>query len=344
MEVIFNLIENECENTRLDFKQEQYPLDKKDARKSEFLKDMCAFANLLSEEDKYIIIGVVEDSGKAIGYKSIEKINDQASYQEYLNQYIEPEINFEYIQIPYNGYQLACFRLYNNNQYPYLFKKEFKENNGRGAHYREGMGFIRSGSSTRLLKRDDFEKIYKVRFGEKDYSKDVGFTIFLKTFNSEYLKEGRCLHLEINSINNANKSVELDVDVKIYKSNGCNVGLASDIKVRLAEKFEIGKKNKADYMSNFIVSQVYFDNSVEFYKTLDYSLFERTSSTGVGPAIRIKQGGELKDIFNGQIALEILTPTDIKIEIIARCNDFPNGPVIREYIISKLEIERFFSI
>ena len=63
-ETVINLIENESENTKLDFKQEQYPIDKGNAKKGEFLKDMCAFANLTSKEDKYIIIGIEEKGGR----------------------------------------------------------------------------------------------------------------------------------------------------------------------------------------------------------------------------------------------------------------------------------------
>ncbi|AYL96525.1 hypothetical protein [Mucilaginibacter celer] len=48
-ETIINLIENESENTRLDFKFEQYAIEKGNIKKGEFLKDMCAFANLRSK-------------------------------------------------------------------------------------------------------------------------------------------------------------------------------------------------------------------------------------------------------------------------------------------------------
>lgn len=53
---------------------------------------MCAFANLSSNEDKFIILGVEDKNGIAVGFKPIDELHDQASYQQFLNQYIEPEI------------------------------------------------------------------------------------------------------------------------------------------------------------------------------------------------------------------------------------------------------------
>src|SRR5690606_1065196 len=123
-ETIINLIENESENTKLDFKKEQYPIEKGNGKKGEFLKDMCAFANLSSNEDKFIIVGIEEKNGVAVGFKPIDKLHDQASYQQFLNQYIDPEINFEYKEIIHKDNRLAFFRLFNNNKRPYLFKKE----------------------------------------------------------------------------------------------------------------------------------------------------------------------------------------------------------------------------
>lgn len=38
---------------------------------------MCAFANLLSKEDKFIIIGVEEENGIAMGFKPIDELHDK---------------------------------------------------------------------------------------------------------------------------------------------------------------------------------------------------------------------------------------------------------------------------
>lgn len=56
---IKELIEYHSESHLLDFKREQYLLGK-NPKKYELLKDISAMANHPSNDDKYIIIGVVE--------------------------------------------------------------------------------------------------------------------------------------------------------------------------------------------------------------------------------------------------------------------------------------------
>jgi predicted HTH transcriptional regulator len=50
---------SEDEGTALDFKRDQYPFeDATDEQKSEFLKDILAFANAWRRSNAYILIGV----------------------------------------------------------------------------------------------------------------------------------------------------------------------------------------------------------------------------------------------------------------------------------------------
>lgn len=57
-------------------------------------------------------------------------------------------------------------------------------------------------------------------------------------------------------------------------------------------------------------------------------------------ALRVKQKGTQTDIFNGQIALIFSKPTEVKIEIIVRSNDFPIRPKIFNYSFSKDEVQQ----
>src|SRR5690606_615567 len=100
-------IENESENSHLDFKREQYTIEKGNPKQSDFLKDISAMANIPSERDKFIIIGVAEKDGKVANFMDVNNLIDQANYQTYLNEYIEPEINFEYKPFSYEGHKLA---------------------------------------------------------------------------------------------------------------------------------------------------------------------------------------------------------------------------------------------
>jgi hypothetical protein len=324
-ETIISLIEGESENTKLDFKLEQYPIDKGNAKKGEFLKDMCAFANLSSKDDKHIIIGIEEKNGTAAGFKSIAELNDQASYQQFLNQYIEPEINFEYKELVYQENRLAYFRIFDNNKGPYLFKKEYKDAQPKGSHYRTGTGFIRSGSSTRELRREDFEKIYAERSAIKDRSEDIDFNVRLGGFKSSDLsRAGYIKHLQIDVLNVSNTSIDIDVEVKVYNNRGVSAECAQDLEHKLYK----GRKDNSlmAYSGNFVPSPfIFVDTNVNFNKYANHSIYEIMPKRGTHTSLRVKQKGKQTDIFNGQIALVFSRPTEVKIEIIVRSNDFTDG-------------------
>lgn len=326
-EAIINLIENESENTKLDFKREQYPIEKGDNKKGEFLKDMCAFANLVSKEDKFIIIGAEEKNGIAISFKPIDELHDQASYQQFLNQYIEPEINFDYKEIIHLGNRLAYFRLFNNNKRPYLFKKEYKDTQSKGNQYRIGTGFVRTGTSIRELKRDDFEKIYSERFDTKDRSKEIDFKMTLGGFKSSELRSTIYRHLQVDVTNLSNASIDLDVEVKIYNNKGVSARCTQDVERKIIED----GRNKSmlaytPYLDKMLPPHLFMDMNVEFKNHVAYSIYEITPKKGTHTALRVKQKGTETDIFNGQIALIFSKPAEVKIELIVRSNEFPDGP------------------
>lgn len=341
-EIIINLIENESENTKLDFKLEQYPIEKGNNKKVEFLKDMCAFANLLSKEDKFIIIGAEEKNGIAIGFKPIDELHDQASYQQFLNQYVEPEINFEYKEIVHQGNRLAYFRLFNNNKRPYLFKKEYKDIQPKGNQYRIGTGFVRTGTSTRELKRDDFEKIYIERFSTKDRSKEIDFKITLGGFKSPELRSTIYRHLQVDVTNLSNASIDLDVEAKINNNKGVSARCTQDVERKIIED----KRNSSmlaytPYLDKMLPPHLFMDMNVEFKNHAAYSIYEITPKKGTHTSLRVKQKGTETDIFNGQIALVFSRPADIIIEITVRSNDFPDGPKIFSFVLPEDEIKDF---
>ena len=333
-EDIINLIENESENTRLDFKLEQYPIEK-GTKKGEFLKDMCAFANLLSKEDKFIIVGVEEKNGVANGFKSIDKLNDQAAYQQFLNQYIEPEINFEYKELLHKENRLAYFRLFNNDQKPFLFKKEYRDMQPKGSHYRIGTGFVRTGTSTRELIRDDFEKIYAGRVGTRDRSEDIDFDITLGGFRYAEFRSTIYRHLQIDIINLSNTSLDLDVEAKIYNIEGVTARCTQEIEQKMHE--DRRNDHRRAYFEMNTPGFIFMDKHVDFNNHGRYSIYETTPVKGTLTSIRVKQQGTLTDIFNDQIALVFSKPAEVKIELKVSCNDFPNGPKTFNFSFSKEE-------
>lgn len=343
-ETIIDLIENESENTKLDFKLEQYPIEKGNIKKGEFLKDMCAFANLVSEDDKFILIGVEEKNGTAIDFKPLHKLHDQASYQQFLNEYIEPEINFEYKEIIYKDHRLAYFRLFNNIKRPYLFKKEYKDTQPKGNQYKIGTGFVRTGTSTRELKRDDFEKIYAERFASKDRSNDINFKVTIGWFKSSILENSMYRHLQVDVTNLVNTYIDIDVEAKIYNNSNFIALYTQEAEAKMYQNTrEKSMFARTPYLDEMFAPFVPINLNVEFEKHTSYSVYEITPKKGTSTALRLKQKRTETDIFNGQIALLFSESAEVKIELIVRSNEFPNGPKTFIYSISKEETQEILN-
>lgn len=333
-EIVSNKIDNESEYSHLDFKKEQYPVEKNAPKKPEFLKDIMAFANLSSKEDKFIIIGVEEVGGMADSFSPIDILNDQATYQQYANEYIEPEINFEYSEFIHNGHKLAYFRLFDNHQFPYLFKKDLNQN---GFRFDTGSGFVRAGTSTRKLKRDDFEKIYASRHTTvKDRKSDITFRVANSFFTETDLRRTKYRHIRIDAINKSNKSIEFDVEVRIAKSSEYRVLLTQELEKMIHQEKQdavtSGFMNSLNY-----TPFLFLDMHVEHNYSMDYDIFERTPERFKNIAVSVKQNSETRDIFNNQIAIFFENPVEVELEIIARSDEFLEGPVILKYTVPKVD-------
>lgn len=162
-------IENEDESVTLDFKREIYTKEKN----QEFLKDVVAFANALSNDPyRYIVIGVKEQSGlKEYFDIKREDVGDVANYQQLIDQNIEPNIpiNIDYVEV--NNKNLAIFKIGPCDNAPYMFKKDYRK-------MKQGMIYIRTGTSTRLATRQELDLMYKNK--QKINRKDI-----LVGFNEE---------------------------------------------------------------------------------------------------------------------------------------------------------------
>ena len=89
---IDDIIEYDEESTNLDFKKEEY-------HKSDYaslIKDISSMANALNSETKRIVIGIKHRPGEDKEFIGIEKLTDQATLENVIQENIEPNINFKY--------------------------------------------------------------------------------------------------------------------------------------------------------------------------------------------------------------------------------------------------------
>ncbi|GGC33529.1 hypothetical protein GCM10011386_27050 [Parapedobacter defluvii] len=327
-EEIQNIIDYEDEGAKIDFKLEQYAIDKKAFKKSEVLKDISAMANLPSNEDKYIVIGIKKKNGKIEQQNGIESLHDQAIYQQYLNDNIEPEIQFEYKQAAYDGKNISYFRIYGNTDRPYLFKKEVKSLDGKTL-YKEGDGYIRTGSATRKMVRSDFERIYESKYLHPDRKNDISIIPYIVQYRSNEIDMEGLWCLDIAIENKSKKSIGLDVEMKVYKSSEFSLISEPDLKDKIYE-MEQERKQHDPFRIAGTMPPIHLNLFVSCNEHDDFIIIERHPSRMEKTAISLPQEKTENDVFSRQLIILAEKPASIQAEIIIRSDDFQDGAIIEK--------------
>lgn len=229
-EIINNFIKNEREGEYLDFKAKPY----KD--REALIKDIMAMANSKHEGNKYIIVGIkdnINGNREIVGLKEVELV-DQASYQQLIISNIEPDIFIKFYPFQYKDKLLGIFELFENNNPPYILKKDFNK-------LKKGFCLIRKGSQQCPATRSDFDAFFK---NKGEFEIHVLQPCFLAT----NVKEG-CgfLEMSIRNITDVPITVAwgelkiLDRDFNILSTHplfGVDNVVGADFKVHLPPKTE----------------------------------------------------------------------------------------------------------
>lgn len=325
------IIKYNSEGSNLDYKKEEYVLGKSE-KKNEILKDISAFANHHSDSDKYIIIGVKEKDGVASEFYEIENLTDEATYQQFLIDNIEPKINFEYKSAIFDSKQIAYFRIFGNKSRPYLFKKNLQNPVTKKHEYRVGDGFIKVGSSSKKLERSDFENIYKTRFTERDRKNDLEIEAYFGTTDNDEIVNWNIKYLDIKITNKSNKSIEFDIEMKVFKSE--NYGLISENEL-VKELKKKQKKKSSGFGIDFEVIQPQMMNLHVNYKENDNSVIISRNSLAKKTAINLAQNSSESDIFCQYLFVLGDNFDEIKAELTIRSDDFTEGSLIKELTFKK---------
>src|SRR5699024_10759362 len=157
---------NEDESVTLDFKREIYTKEKN----QEFLKDVVAFANALSNDPyRYIVIGVKEQSGlKEYFDIKREDVGDVANYQQLIDQNIEPNIPIKIAYEEVRNKNIEKFKIGHCDKAEYMIKKDYRK-------MELGKTYIRTATATRLATRQDVDLMYINRKQTKRKDVVVGF-------------------------------------------------------------------------------------------------------------------------------------------------------------------------
>jgi hypothetical protein len=152
IECLLNMSEGET----LDFKREQYPLE--DAQqKSEFIKDVLAFANAWKQSDAHILVGVAENpSGGRATVLGVSRHFDDASLQELVNTKTNVPVAFSYTRCEVEGVQLGVLTIAQAQERPVFLKRAF----GR---LEADKVYVRRGSSTAPANPDEVARMGQAR-------------------------------------------------------------------------------------------------------------------------------------------------------------------------------------
>ena len=150
------LIETGVESAKLDFKEQMYPKNGTPG----LLKDILAMANSNHPGKKYIIMGVKDRVGgeRTISGVSSEQVVDAASYQQFILNNIEPDVDFDLHYFEYQDKKLAVIEIEDTSNKPYFIKKKYKDLN-------QGLCLIRKGSTNSIASRADFDNFYEKKNG-----------------------------------------------------------------------------------------------------------------------------------------------------------------------------------
>lgn len=177
MDELEDLILYENENTRLDFKRDEYKKENYVA----FLKDVLSMSNAFTTQERYIIIGLKPKSIEDRGIKGLSgELIDAATFQQLVYENIEPELSIEYFPHIIENNKFGIIKISNCTNPPYLMKKDYGTENKK---LLKGDGFIRKGTlQTRLLRRD-FDKYLESKIDDKYFNDDIEIS-----FTSDNLK------------------------------------------------------------------------------------------------------------------------------------------------------------
>ena len=141
------------EGPALDFKQDQYPIDKRSTPeiradlRSELIKDILAMANASREVTAYILIGVEEIRGGRSRIVGVQDHLDDANLHQLINSKTQRPVEFSYLSFSYKGSDIGVIEIPVQDRFLYL-TQDYGKLHGN-------VVYIRDGSSTRTATPDE---------------------------------------------------------------------------------------------------------------------------------------------------------------------------------------------
>jgi len=137
-ETFFENLLNEPEGVALDFKRDQYDFSNADdAKKSELLKDILAFANAWRRATAYILIGVEEvKSGRSI-VCGVDGHLEDSHLQQFVHSKVNRFLEFRYFQFLFEEKSIGIIEIPSQKR-PFYLTKDFGKLSKNAVYLRRG--------------------------------------------------------------------------------------------------------------------------------------------------------------------------------------------------------------
>ncbi len=123
--------------------------------KAELLKDIASLANGFEAQTCYLIMGV-KDRGATREILGITKSWDDANFQTWANNALDPPTRFTYHEIQYGGkITIGIFSIERVPEFPHVFKASI------GGRVYEGQVWFRKGTQNSVALRDELVRMAK---------------------------------------------------------------------------------------------------------------------------------------------------------------------------------------
>ena len=107
---LLNELLKQQESNELDFKSEPYNLSNDNGR-SKFIKDIIAMANTPRSDSAYILVGVLEQSGKVVRVTGVTEHPDESELGRIVVGKVVPTPRFTYRQVPYGDLEIGLIEI-----------------------------------------------------------------------------------------------------------------------------------------------------------------------------------------------------------------------------------------
>lgn len=328
---IIKILKYDSESSVLDFKKENYHLGNHPKR-NDILKDISSFANHPADTPKYIFLGISELCGGGGEIIGIQETLDEANFQQFLNENIEPKINFEFKYVKYQDHTIGYFKIHENNDRPYLFKKDVKNLKTDKVEYKKGDGYIRIGTGTKKIDRSDFDEIYHSKLKNPDRKSDLIIKPYFASPKGKEFFFYDVQYIDIEIINTSNKSIDFDVEMKVYRGN--DFILMSEPQLKKALKI-----HKTESIMGHNIGMIQPPNfHVSITEDEEYILVHRNKLTRK-TAISLPQHSNERDVFCEYLFVVQNEKHEIRAEVIIRSDAFTEGPLKKELIFKDLDVD-----